>query len=389
MDIELTVLLPCLNEEKTVAGCVKEALKGIEAAGVQGEVLVVDNGSSDQSVARATEAGARVIQEKRKGYGSALRAGINAAYGKFIVMGDADGSYDFLRIKEFLPPLRNGFELVMGNRFTGGIEPGAMPPLHKLGNPILTASLNILFATRIGDAHCGMRAFSAAAARGWDLQTLGMEFASEIVVKARLHGAKITEIPFPLRRDGRGHASHLRSFRDGWRHLRYLLLMSPSWVMALPAAIFFGIGLALLVWLTFGPQRIGDVQFDVHMMIFGAMCVTVGFQLALLWISAKIFGWRTRLVPVPASGPGMLRLATLERGLILGAILFACGFVVGLYLLHYWYVRDFGLLDVEITLRYAIWSMLLIVLGIQTISSSFFFGFLTFHLSPHDDAAHG
>lgn len=385
--LELTVLLPCLNEEKTVAGCVLEALKGIEAAGVAGEVLVVDNGSRDASVARATEAGARVIVEPRKGYGSALRAGIAAARGTYIVMGDADGSYDFLRIKEFLPPLRAGADMVMGNRFKGGIERGAMPKLHHLGNPVLTASLNILFGTRIGDAHCGMRAFSTQAARSWDLRTLGMEFASEIVVKARLHQAVITEIPFPLRKDGRGHASHLRSFRDGWRHLRYLLLMSPSWVMALPAALFFCVGAALLTWLTFGPQSVGAVRLDVHMMIFGAMCVTVGFQLFLLWLSAKIFGWSTRLVPMPPQGARLLRVATLERGLILGIVLFLLGFLIGLYLLHYWYLRDFGSLDVEVTLRYAIWSLLLIVLGIQTVSHSFFLGFLTFHLSPHDDAS--
>lgn len=383
--LTLTVLMPCLNEEKTVAGCVTEALKGLAATGVPGEVLVVDNGSKDRSIEKATAAGARVVSEKQKGYGAALRAGINNAKGKYIVMGDADGSYDFLRIKDFLPLLDQGYDLVMGNRFKGGIEKGAMPPLHHFGNPVLTAALNILFGTRVGDAHCGMRAFRTASAKSWDLRTLGMEFASEIVVKARLHKAKIGEVPFPLRKDGRGHASHLRSFRDGWRHLRYLLLMSPSWLMAMPSAILLVLGVAVLTWLTFGQQSIGPVKFDVHMMIFGAMCVTLGWQLLILWLCAKIFGWLTRIVPIGPFGRKYMKLVTLDRGLILGSVLFVAGFSVGLYLLWYWSTLNFGELDVHVTLRYAIWSMVLLFLGIQTISSSFFLGFLAFHLSPHDD----
>lgn len=382
--MELTVLLPCLNEEKTVFACVTEALEGIRRSGVAGEVLVVDNGSTDRSREKATEAGARVVVEQTKGYGSVLRRGIAEANSTYIVMGDADGSYDFLLVKNFLPSLRTGDDLVMGNRFRGGIEKGAMPLLHRVGSPILTKILNLLFGTRIGDAHCGMRAFRLTAARSWDLRTLGMEFASEIVVKAKLHGARITDIPFPLRKDARDHPPHLRSFRDGWRHLRYLLMMSPSWVMAVPAGILTLLGLTILICLTFGSQRIGNVRFDVHMMMFGAMCLTVGVQTALLWICAKFFGWRTGILPKTDFSERMMSTVTLERGLLLGSVLFCAGFAVGLYLLWYWYSLSFGELDTAVTLRYAIWSFLFLVLGIQTISSSFFLSFLTFHLSPYD-----
>jgi glycosyltransferase involved in cell wall biosynthesis len=383
--VDVTVLLPCLNEERTVGACVEEVLRGIGAAGVNGEVLVVDNGSVDRSIDVARAAGARVITETRKGYGSALRAGITAAGGRYVVMGDADGSYDFLRIKDFLPPLRDGHQLVMGNRFKGGIEPGAMPPLHKIGNPMLTFALNLLFGTRIGDAHCGMRAFSADAARSWDLRTLGMEFASEIVVKARMHGASIAEIPFPLRKDRRDRSPHLRSFRDGWRHLRYLLLMSPSWVIAMPAMAFLAAGLALLVWLTYGPRFVGAVRLDVHMMIFAVMCMIVGHQMLMLWVCARIFGWNTRILPRTSFRSRFRKFVTLERGLALGVAEFLVGFCVGLYLLRAWYGAGFGELNIAVTLRYAIWSLLCIVLGIQTISSSFFLGFLQFQVSPHDD----
>lgn len=382
--MELTVLIPCLNEEKTVGACVEEALRGIQLSGVDGEVLVVDNGSTDRSVSIAQTSGARVVLEEQKGYGSALRRGIREAKGRYIVMGDSDGSYDFLRIKDFLPKLHEGYDLVMGNRFTGGIEPGAMRPLHKLGNPILTAALNILFGTRIGDAHCGMRAFNTITARSWDLQTLGMEFASEIVVKAKLHGARITEIPFPLRKDARDKASHLRSFRDGWRHLRYLLLMSPSWVMAVPATLLLVLGIGLMLWLTPGAQTVGHIRFDVNMMIFGAMCTAVGYQTMLLWVCAKIFGWRTHLVPSTRHSATLIRGATLERGLILGTVFFIAGLIVSALLLRQWSLVGFGELHIEIALRYALWGLLLIMLGIQTISHSFFLGFLMFHVSSDD-----
>lgn len=384
MSVELTVLLPCLNEHKTVTACVKEALEGIRIAGVEGEVLVVDNGSTDNSVELARAAGARVVEEKQKGYGSALRRGIAEAHGKYIVMGDSDGSYDFLRIKDFLPKLREGYDMVMGNRFKGGIEKGAMRPLHKLGNPILTGILNILFRTGIGDAHCGMRAFNTQSARSWDLRTLGMEFASELVVKAKLHHACMTEVPFPLRVDGRGHLSHLRSFRDGWRHLRYLLLMSPSWVLAVPGTLLGVLGFCIMLWLSVGPQMIGTVHFDVNMLVFGAMCAAIGYQLLLLWICARMFGWRSGLLPSTPATPFFEKNFTLERGVILGVIEFVLGVIVSALLLRYWYMQGFGELNMSVALRYALWGFVLLMLGIQTITQSFFLGFLLLQTGGHD-----
>lgn len=382
--IEVTVLLPCLNEHKTVVACVKEALAGIAKAGVVGEVLVVDNGSTDDSVALARGAGARVVEETQKGYGSALRRGISEAKGIFVVMGDADSSYDFMTIDQFVPKLREGYDMVMGNRFKGGIDPGAMRPLHKLGNPVLTGILNILFRTGIGDAHCGMRAFNKKAALSWDLRTLGMEFASELVVKAALHNAKITEVPCHLRKDGRGHPSHLRSFRDGWRHLRYLLLMSPSWVLAVPGAILTVLGLGIMLWLSTGSHMIGAVRFDVNMMVFGAMCAAIGYQLLLLWICARMFGWRSGLLPATSSTPFFEKNVTLERGVILGVIEFMLGVIVSALLLRYWYVQGFGELNMAVALRYALWGFVLLMLGIQTISQSFFLGFLLLQTGGHD-----
>src|SRR5947209_5960631 len=295
---EVSIVMPCLNEARTVGTCVAKAVAALERLGVRGEVIVADNGSTDGSQQIAAAKGARVVSVSRRGYGSALQAGIAAAHGTYIIMGDADDSYDFTNIEPFLTRLRAGDELVMGNRFKGGIRPGAMPWLHRyVGNPVLTGILNLFFRTPIGDAHCGLRAFRKDAYERLSLTTTGMEFASEMVVKASLNHQKISEVPIVLYPDGRDRAPHLRSFRDGWRHLRFLLLLCPLWLDLIPAALLLGGGLALMAWLTPGPRTVGGVVFDVHTMLLGALGVLLGYQTLWLWAYAKIHGWTSKLLP--------------------------------------------------------------------------------------------
>src|SRR2546421_10619744 len=281
--LEVSVVMPCLNEARTVGRCVSKAKACLERLGVHGEVVVADNGSSDGSPDLARAAGARVVPVTRKGYGAALQGGIEAARGAYIIMGDADDSYDFNDLGPFIDRLRHGDELVMGNRFKGGIRPGAMPWLHRyVGNPVLTGILNMFFHTPIGDAHWGLRGFRKDAYQRLHLTTPGMEFASEMVVKASLMRQKISEVPIVLHPDGRDRPPHLRSFRDGWRHLRFLLLMCPLWLYLIPSGILLGGGLGLMAWLTAGPRTVLGVEFDVHTLLLGALCVIVGYQ--TLWL---------------------------------------------------------------------------------------------------------
>src|SRR3954469_17877261 len=271
---EVSVVMPCLNEARTVGVCVAKAKRCLEQLGVRGEVVVADNGSTDGSQALARAAGARVVAAERRGYGAALQAGIAVARGRFVIMGDADDSYDFTDLGPFLDRLRAGDDLVMGNRFKGGIKPGAMPWLHRyVGNPILTGILNLFFRTPIRDAHCGLRGFRKAAYEQLRLTTPGMEFASEMVVRSCLHGQKISEVPTTLSPDGRDRPPHLRSFRDGWRHLRFLLLLCPMWLYLVPAVVLSVVGLGLLAWLTPGPRSLGGPVLDVHSMMLGSLCV--------------------------------------------------------------------------------------------------------------------
>jgi hypothetical protein len=376
-DLEMSVVMPCLNEARTVGRCVDKARRALEQMGVRGEVIVADNGSGDGSPELAQAHGARVVTVERRGYGSALQAGIAAARGRYIIMGDADDSYDFSNLEPFLEPLRQGHDLVMGNRFRGGIRPGAMPWLHRyIGNPVLTGILNLFFHSPIRDAHCGLRGFRKDAYTRLGLHTPGMEFASEMVVKACLNRQKITEIPIVLYPDGRDRPPHLRSFRDGWRHLRFLLLLCPLWLYLIPAGSLLSIGLALMAWLTPGPQKVGAVVLDVHTMLLGALCVLLGYQTLWLWAFARIHGWTSGMLPPETFSRRVFEYVNLERGLLLGAALVVIGLGLNGWLIHEWYGQNLGPLEVTVTLRCALWGFTSMVLGVQTIYGSFFLSML-------------
>lgn len=371
--LELSVLMPCLNESASLAICVHQALEAMRANGIRGEVLIADNGSTDGSQRIAAEHGARVVPIETRGYGSALRGGIAAARGKYILMGDADASYDFTQLPLFLNKLREGFDLVMGNRFKGGILPGAMPPLHRyLGNPVLTAIGKLFFKSPIGDFHCGLRAFRKDAIEQLQLRTLGMEFASEMVVKASIFGLRIAEIPTTLAPDRRDRAPHLRTWRDGWRHLRFLLLYSPRWLFLYPGITLFLLGTAVGLSLLSGPRHIGSVTFDVHTLLFAAMTVLIGFQSVLFATLSKVFAISEGLLPKDPRFDRLFTLINLEVGLIVGFLLILAGTAAWAWGLEFWRAQHFGALNPERTLRIAIPGVLLFTLGFQIVLSSFF-----------------
>jgi hypothetical protein len=383
--VEVSVVMPCLNEARTVGTCVTKALRCLRELGVGGEVVVADNGSTDGSLELARSAGARVIHAERRGYGAALQAGIAAARGRYVIMGDADDSYDFTSLKPFIDRLRAGDDLVMGNRFKGGIRPGAMPWLHRyIGNPLLTGVLNLFFRSPIRDAHCGLRGFRKDAYDRLGLATSGMEFASEMVVKACLHKQKISEVPTVLHPDGRDRPPHLRSFRDGWRHLRFLLLMCPLWLFRVPSVLLTGVGLALMVLLSAGPCQVGSVVLDVHTMLLGSLCVVLGHQTLWLWTFAQIYCWRTGLLPPDRFSPRFVKVFHLERGLLLGGVLLLVGLGFNLWLVREWLVRGLGPLEVQHTLRIALWGFTFMVVGAQVIFGSFFLGLLGISPRPND-----
>ncbi len=376
-DIEVSVLMPCLNEARTVGRCIDKALAAFQRLGIRGEVIVADNGSTDGSPEIAGGHGARIVYVQQLGYGHALQGGIDAAAGRYIVIGDADDSYDFGQLDAFLQRLRAGDDLVVGNRFRGGIRPGAMPWLHRyIGNPLLSGLLNLFFRTPVGDAHCGLRAFRKEAYQRLHLITPGMEFASEMVVKAALQKQKISEVPIILYPDGRNRLPHLRSFRDGWRHLRFLLLMCPSWLYLFPAVLLLSAGLALMAWLTPGPRRLGGVGLDLHSLLLGCLCLVLGYQLLWLWGFARLYSWTSGLMPGSRPAIGWFRYLTLERGLILGALTVAVGLLLNGGLCAYWWRVDLGPLEIQVTMRYALWGSTLMLMGMQTIYGSFFLSML-------------
>nr|WP_237023385.1 glycosyltransferase family 2 protein [Lacunisphaera limnophila] len=385
-DLELTVVMPCLNEALTITGCVREAMEALAAAGIAGEVLVADNGSTDGSQALATAAGARVVPIAIKGYGNALRGGIAAARGRFILMGDADGSYHFGHLPRFVERLRAGADLVMGNRFLGGIEPGAMPWKNRhIGNPILSFIGRLFFRTGIGDFHCGLRAFSADAYRRMDLRTTGMELASEIVIKSVLFGLRVEEVPTILRKDGRDRPPHLRPWRDGWRHLRFMLLFSPRWLFWYPGILLMAVGLILGAALVPGPLPLGRITLDVHTLLFAAVAVLIGFQAASFAVLSKFFAIRAGLRRAEAGFDGWFRYLTLEAGLVCGSGLVAAGLGLSLGAVWFWGGQGFGRLQPAETLRLVIPGALCLVLGCQMILTSFFLGVL--RLDTRTDAA--
>lgn len=371
--------MPCLNEARTVGSCVRAARIFLEGAGVRGEVLVADNGSDDGSPDIARAAGARVLDVAQRGYGAALLAGVAAARGRYVIMGDADDSYDFSNLSAFLGKLRGGAHLVMGNRFQGGIAPKAMPFLHRyVGNPVLSFVGRLFFRTRIGDFHCGLRGFSRDAVLGLGLITPGMEFASELVAKAALARLRIEEVPTTLRPDGRGRPSHLRTWRDGWRHLRFLLLFCPRWLFLYPGVALLIAGLAGLGMGVVAPPAPGTLPFGIHTLLYLAGATILGVQFIVFALLSKWIAVLAGLVPEP---PWMSRWAssfTIENGLMLGLATFIAGLLWSLWLTFDWGRRGFGQLDPLETMRYAIPAITMMACGMQAAIGSFFAGALHF-----------
>jgi glycosyltransferase involved in cell wall biosynthesis len=382
--VELTVVMPCLNEAETVATCVTKAVRFIADSGISGEVVVADNGSTDDSQRLAQEAGARVVQIKDKGYGNALMGGIVAARGDYVIMGDADDSYDFSNLMPFVAELRKGADLVMGNRFKGGIEPGAMPKLHRyLGNPVLSFVGRLFFRSPIGDFHCGLRGFRKDSALSLGLQATGMEFASEMVVKATLANQKITEVPTTLSKDGRSHPPHLRSWRDGWRHLRFLLLFSPRWLFFAPGLVLFVAGVVIGAVIAAGPLTIGGVTFDVDTLVAASAMVVIGFQAVLFWLFTQVYAGSEGFLPEEPKVQRLLGSLSLERGLLAGAVIGIAGLVGLIFSLTYWQANKFGQLNYEHALRLMVPSVTALVVSCQVILGTFFLSILGIKQTRH------
>jgi hypothetical protein len=376
-EIEVSFVLPCLNEAETLEGCLLEARRCIEDHGLAAEIVVADNGSNDGSQEIARRLGARVVPVAERGYGAALMGGFDAARGRFLVMGDADLSYDFREAIRLVERLRDGAELVMGSRFRGRIEPGAMPWLHRrLGNPVLSWLGRRLFHTNVSDFHCGLRALTRRAYEQMGLRTTGMEFASELVVKAAVRRMRIDEVPITLRPDGRSRPPHLRRWRDGWRHLRFLLTLSPRWTLGLPGLALAGLGAALMSFVVIGPVRLRSVTLDVHTMIVGSLLVLVGYGAFTTAIAMRIYAL---LEELGAPSPRLERsfsFFTLERGLLAGAVLAGIGAaLVGRVVWEWWRV-DFGPLEASRTLRPTILGATLVAVGVQTVLASFVYSML-------------
>ena len=374
---ELTILMPCLNEAETLARCIGKARGFLIRSGIIGEVVIADNGSTDGSQRIAQVQGARVVPVTEKGYGNALLVGIHAARGRYVIMGDSDDSYDFSRLDGFVEKLRAGYQLVMGNRFKGGIRPGAMPVLHRyVGNPILTTVGRVFFRSPCGDFHCGLRGFERDAILGLDLQSPGMELASEMVVKATLHRLHIAEVPTMLWPDGRSRPPHLRSWRDGWRHLRFLLLFSPKWLFLFPGSALFLVGLIIMAWLLPAPRTAGSVTLDIHTLFYAALSVVIGFHSMLFWVFAKVYGIREGLVPPDPWFSTAMHLVTLEVGLIVGGVLLLFGLALGCYAVGVWGGVEFGGLSAEREMRLVIPSGTAILLAFQISYGAFFLSVL-------------
>ncbi|GAA1125551.1 glycosyltransferase family 2 protein [Microbacterium aurantiacum] len=379
-DVELTILMPCLNEAETLEVCIRKARGFLERSGINGEVLISDNGSTDGSQALAESLGARVTHAPRRGYGAALINGIETARGRYIIMGDADDSYDFENLQPFIDRLRQGADLVMGNRFAGGIAPGAMPPLHKyLGNPVLSGIGQLFFRPNVGDFHCGLRGFNRDRIAALGLQTTGMEFASEMVVKATLArpNYRIEEVPTTLKKDGRSRPPHLRSWHDGWRHLRFLLIFAPRWLFVYPGLVAFLLGALAVGILAFGGIEIGGVGFDVTTMVYASALCVIGYQSLMFFWLTKLFATAEQFLPASDRYRSVVAKWSAERGLLVGLALFVLGIVIGIVQVVRWSGVDFGPLDTTEVVRVAIPSALGIMLGFQTILMSFFSGVLT------------
>lgn len=378
-ELELSIVMPCLNESETLGACIRRANEFMLLHDVRGEVIVADNGSTDGSQEIAHQAGARVVNVFEKGYGNALMGGIRAAQGKYVVMGDADDSYDFLRLEQMLSRLRAGVDLVIGNRFKGGIAPGAMPLLHRyLGNPVLSWIGRRLFSRCIGDFHCGLRGFKRHSLLSLDLVTGGMEFASEMIAKAAMFGLTIEEVPTTLSKDGRSRAPHLRSWRDGWRHLRFMLLFSPRWLFFIPGVFLFALGGGAGVTLINGPLVVHGVGFDVHTLLYSAGAAVVGMQLIIFGVLARCTGACLRLLPHNKITYWLLRRFRLEFGLILSAVMLLTAFALAVASLMGWGATGFSSLSPDAAMREAIPAVTLGIGGVELMMASFWMTFLQF-----------
>ena len=375
--IEVSVVMPCLNEAETLETCILKAQKAFRQANIAGEVIIADNGSADGSPEIAERLGAKVAHVAARGYGSALMGGIASASGKYIIMGDADASYDFEHIPRFLDRLRANSDLVMGNRFKGGIAPDAMPPLHRyLGNPMLSRLGRLFFGGSCGDFYCGLRGFSKKAYETMGLRTTGMEFATEMVVKATLLGMKVTEVPTTLSPDGRSRPPHLRTWRDGWRTLRFFLLYSPRWLFLYPGMALMLAGFLVGAWLLPAPRRVGNVVFDVHTLLYAAIAILLGFQSIAFAVFTKLFAITEGLHPPDTLLNRLFPYINLELGLLVGTILSILGLGISVYAVHFWGQQHFGPLDMSRTFRVVIPAALSLTLGVQAIFSSFFLSVL-------------
>jgi glycosyltransferase involved in cell wall biosynthesis len=375
--VQLTILMPCLNEAETLARCIQKAQLGLQQAGVTGEILVADNGSTDGSIQIAQSLGARVVPVQAKGYGSALRGGIEAAAGPWIIMGDSDASYDFSDLNGFVQAFRGGSELVMGCRMPSGggtIVPGAMPWKNRwIGNPVLGGIGRLFFKCPVHDFHCGLRGFTKAAIEKMELQTTGMEFASEMVIKATLKKLKISEVPITLHKDGRSRPPHLKPWRDGWRHLRFMLLYSPRWLFLVPGLLLSAVGVALAAVLALHNVRIGQVVLDVGTLMMACMMIGTGFQLTAFAFYTKIYAIAQGLLPEDPKLTRLFKFFTLEKGLAVSLLVLAAGLGLVLRAVWLWKQAQFGPLpSMEDNLRRLIPAATLILLGVQGISSCFF-----------------
>lgn len=374
---ELSVVLPCLNEEATVALCIEQIRKTLQANHISGEIIVADNGSADRSREIARDMGARVVLVESRGYGNALMGGINAAQGKYIVMGDADCSYDFSQIPIFLDKLRAGYELVVGNRFRGGIRPGAMPFLHQyFGNPLLTGVGRLFFKAPCHDFYCGLRGFTRAAYERMGLRTTGMEFANEMVVKASLFKMSLCEVPTTLSPDGRRGRSHLRTWHDGWRGLRFLLLYSPRWLFFYPGLGLLLVGSAGALWLLPGTRRVGHVFLDIHTLLYAVVAMLTGFQAVVFAFFTKVFAITEGLLPEDPRLTRAFRVFNLEKGLLGGTVLLITGMGIASHSLYLWNRAGFGPMNPVVLVRLVAAAMVSITLGVETIFASFFLSIL-------------
>lgn len=386
---ELTILMPCLNEAETLNVCIQKARKFLDDHHVEGEILIADNGSTDGSQEIALRGGARVVAVERKGYGSALIAGCKAAQGKYVIMGDADDSYDFVNLMPFVEKLREGYELVMGNRFAGGIEDGAMPWLHRyIGNPVLSFIGRVFFKSWINDFHCGLRGYNRASIMKLGLKTTGMEYASEMVVMAELNHLKITQVPTTLKKDGRSRAPHLRSFRDGWRHLKFLFMYAPNWLFLYPGILLLLIGGAGSVVLLFGQMHFFNKVFSIHTLLYCMFFLLIGFNIIDMFLIVKIYAYNHHFIPEQTSVNWNDKLKE-DRFIFWGGVLTILGIVLSVCALLYWRFKGYSVLVPEIVMRITIPAASLVELGLQSVFLGFIIGILKIRLVENEKLEEG